>query len=157
MNKNAVFVLPFFIAGLTTVGSLGDILPDSQRAVVEFGNAFGVELLAQNYPLLKDTSVSEDKELLIIKTLITAYSSSVDETDDTPLITASGTFTRDGVAASNFLPIGARIRIPTIFGPKIFIVEDRMNSIYNDRVDIWLSTKEGALEFGKKVSHIEIL
>ena len=37
---------------------------------------------------------------------LTAYSSSVDETDDTPFITASGKHVRDGIVATNFLPFG---------------------------------------------------
>src|SRR3990167_1248447 len=37
---------------------------------------------------------------------ITAYSSTPEETDSTPFITASGTHVRDGVVAANFLPLG---------------------------------------------------
>ncbi len=162
MSKNAVFVLPFFITGLVGIVPVlspnsvqGDYLPASQvSAAITVGSA---ELLAINYTGLKSPSIPENQKPLIIKTLITAYSSSVDETDDTPFITASGSYTRDGIVAANFLPIGTRIRIPTIFGPKVFIVEDRLRSDYNDRIDIWFSTKGGALEFGKKTSHIEVL
>jgi len=163
MSKNAVFVLPFFIAGLAAVGPIlspnlvqGGILPASQLSAlgVQFSSP---ELLARNYTGLKNSLISKSQKPLIIKTLITAYSSSPDETDSTPFITASGSYTRDGIVAANFLPFGTRIRIPTIFGPKIFIVEDRLCEEYNDRIDIWFSTKGGALEFGKKTSHIEIL
>ncbi len=88
---------------------------------------------------------------------ITAYSSSPDETDSTPFITASGNHVRNGVAAANFLPFGTKFRIPELFGNKIFVIEDRMHSRFSNRVDIWFETKEEAKNFGKQFSKIEIL
>lgn len=90
---------------------------------------------------------------------VTAYSSRPQETDDTPFITASGTYVRDGVAAANFLPIGTKFRIPEVFGDKIFTVEDRMNPRYNDVqiVDIWFEDHIDAISFGKKSAKIELL
>lgn len=81
---------------------------------------------------------------------ITAYSSDPEETDDTPYITASGKWVEDGVAASNFLPLGTKIKIPELFGDKIFTINDRMNNRFNDRIDIWVPTKWEAIQFGKK-------
>lgn len=88
---------------------------------------------------------------------ITAYSSTRDQTDDTPFITASGSHVRDGVVAANFLPIGTKIRFPTMYGNKIFIVEDRMNSRYTYRVDIWMRTREEAKQFGLRNLPIEVI
>jgi 3D (Asp-Asp-Asp) domain-containing protein len=90
---------------------------------------------------------------------VTAYSSRPEETDDTPFITASGTYVREGVAAANFLPIGTKFRVPDVFGDKVFTVEDRMNSRYNDVqiVDIWFGDHREALSFGKKSLTIELL
>lgn len=87
---------------------------------------------------------------------VTAYSSSVDETDSTPHLTASGTRTRDGVVASNLFPLGTRIRVPELFGDKVFVVEDRMHNRFTDRIDIWMPSKWGALSFGKKQAEVEI-
>ena len=87
----------------------------------------------------------------------TAYSSTVDQTDDTPFITASGTYVRDGIIAANFLPFGTAIKIPDIYGDKIFIVEDRMNKRYWFRVDIWFPERQMAKEFGIKKIRIEIV
>ncbi len=89
----------------------------------------------------------------------TAYTSHPSETDDTPFITASGTITRDGIAAANFLPIGTKFIMPDQFGDKIFIVEDRMNPRYNGQqiVDIWFSEKSDAKIFGKRAVKIEVL
>lgn len=79
---------------------------------------------------------------------ITGYSSSYDETDDTPWITAYNTLVREGVVASNILPFGTKLKIPSLFGDKIFIVEDKMNPRYNEHLDIWFPTKWQAKEFG---------
>lgn len=109
----------------------------------------GVALVSVNQPVVKVTKT--------YKTIVTAYSSSVDETDDTPFITASGEYVGDGIVAANFLPFGTKIRIPEIFGDKIFVVKDRMASRHTERVDIWFETKELAKEFGMKNLTIEIL
>src|SRR3989338_11521715 len=76
-----------------------------------------------------------------LKIVVTAYNSEPGQTDSTPFITASGTQTRDGVVAANFLPIGAIVRFPDIYGDKEFIVEDRMNARYYYRADIWMEHK----------------
>lgn len=91
------------------------------------------------------------------KIVITAYSSSPEQTDETPFITAAGTFVRPGIAAANFLPIGTKIRLPDAFGDQVFVIEDRMHSRYNDRIDVWFDDQPTAQEFGKQLSRIEIL
>lgn len=89
------------------------------------------------------------------RVIITAYSSTPDQTDSTPFITASNTRVRDGIVAANFLPFGTQIKIPAVYGDKIFTVEDRMKS--NKKVDIWFPTRREALNFGAKIAEIEIL
>ena len=88
---------------------------------------------------------------------LTAYSSSVDETDDTPFITASGQHVRDGIVATNFLPFGTKIQIPSVFGDKIFVVEDRMAQRKQGIIDIWMPSKKEALRFGSLKADILIL
>jgi 3D (Asp-Asp-Asp) domain-containing protein len=87
----------------------------------------------------------------------TAYSSSPEETDSTPFITATGAFVHDGIIAANFLPFGTRVRIPSLFGNKIFVVEDRMNARLVNSIDIWMPTKTAALQFGAVNTKIEVL
>ncbi|MCD6549949.1 3D domain-containing protein [bacterium] len=90
--------------------------------------------------------------------VVTAYSSSPDETDGTPFVTASGKYVRDGVVANNLLPFGTEIKIPELFGDKIFVVEDRMHykkGYYH--IDIWFPSKQEAQKFGAKRTYIEIL
>jgi 3D (Asp-Asp-Asp) domain-containing protein len=89
--------------------------------------------------------------------LVTAYSSTVDQCDDTPFITANGTHVRDGIVAANWLKFNTRIRIPEVYGDKVFIVTDRMNPRFDDRLDIWMETREEAVKFGLKKLTIEVL
>ena len=79
---------------------------------------------------------------------LTGYSSTPDQTDETPFVTAANTKARDGIVASNFLSFGTKIRIPELFGDKIFTVEDRMHERFNDRIDVWFPTRKQAQEFG---------
>jgi len=96
-------------------------------------------------------------ELKTMYVLITAYSSDVWQTDSTPFITASGSTVRDGIVATNFLPFNTRIRIPELFGDKVFVVEDRMSHEKQYHVDIWFPETSQALDFGAQISYIEIL
>ncbi len=167
-SKYAVLVLPFFIGGIVLTGafmssgSMAESSIDSTQKINNqpedsgFPTVFdGSLLLAQNYPSLRTTE--EEKSQKKMNILVTAYSSSPEETDDTPLITASGSFVHSGVVAANFLPFGTKIRLPEIFGNKIFVVEDRLHKSHNDRVDIWFPSKEEAVNFGYQVSEMEIL
>ena len=87
---------------------------------------------------------------------VTAYSSTKDQTDGNPYLTAIGTPVRDGIVAANFLPIGTVIRFPDKFGEKIFVVEDRMHEKYGLQVDIWISEQDEAKKFGIQYLKMEI-
>lgn len=92
---------------------------------------------------------------------MTAYNSEVAQCDDSPCITANGfNLCKHGVedtVAANFLPFGAKVRIPELFGDKIFVVRDRMNVKYQNRLDVWMLEKQDAKQFGVKMAKIEIL
>jgi len=93
-----------------------------------------------------------------LRVVVTAYSSTPWETDGNPYITAAGTWVRDGIVANNYLSIGTKIRIPELFGEKIFVVEDRMSwKKGNYHIDIWFPSYWEALNFGAKRTYIEIL
>ena len=92
------------------------------------------------------------------KITVTAYSSTPDQTDDSPFITASGKWVYDGIVASNFLPFGTKVRFPELFRDKIFTVDDKMHERFTDtRMDIWFADRESAEEFGVKETIMEIL
>jgi 3D (Asp-Asp-Asp) domain-containing protein len=100
---------------------------------------------------------SEDKEpIRVIYVTVTAYSSTPDQTDDSPFITANGTWVHDGTLAANFLPFGTKVRLPDYSGDKVYVVEDRMNQRYTYRADIWMETREEAKQFGVKYLKMEI-
>lgn len=88
---------------------------------------------------------------------MTAYTSRPQETDSTPFITADGSHVRDGIVACNFLPFGTKVRIPSLFGDKIFEVHDRMNKRYHYKMDFWMEDLYDARQFGVKYAHIEIV
>jgi 3D (Asp-Asp-Asp) domain-containing protein len=90
-----------------------------------------------------------------VRVPITAYSSDVGQTDATPLVTASGSRVRDGIVAANFLPIGTKVKLPELYGDKVFTVEDRMNARYGKAMDIWMPDRASAIRFGRK--HVEVV
>jgi 3D (Asp-Asp-Asp) domain-containing protein len=105
----------------------------------------------------KATNVAE-KAIKTVEAVMTAYSSTPDQTDDSPFTTASNKQVRDGIIANNMLPFGTKIRIPELYGDKIFVVEDRMNKrMGNHRFDIWMPDRSSALKFGVKSVTIEVL
>jgi len=92
---------------------------------------------------------------------ITAYNSDPRQTDDTPCITANNfNVCEHGIedtVAANFLKFNTKIRIPDLFGDRIFIVRDRMNKRYPDRLDIWMLDQDEAWKFGRRTARIEVL
>lgn len=105
---------------------------------------------------------NKDLEVKIVKnTTLTAYNSEEAQCDSTPCITANGfNVCEHGIEdtiAANFLPFGAKVKIPELFGDKIFIVRDRMNMRYQNRVDIWMVDKQDAINFGVKYAKVYIL
>ena len=93
-----------------------------------------------------------------VKAVITAYSSTPDQTDDDPFTAASGKRVYDGMIAANGLPFGTKIKIPSLYGEKVFTVDDRMNARYGyGRMDIWLNgTRQQVNDFGVKRVTVEI-
>lgn len=93
-----------------------------------------------------------------VMTVLTSYTSTPDQTDDSPFIAASGKHVYDGMVAANWLPMGTKIKIPSLYGEKIFTVDDRMNSRYGyGRMDIWLdTTRAEARKFGVKRAMVEV-
>jgi len=92
-----------------------------------------------------------------VQVLVTAYSSTPDQTDSTPFTTANGTTVHVGVLAANWLPFGTHVRIPGHFGDQVFVVEDRMNVRFANRADIWMPTREEAVVWGARYVTVEVL
>ncbi len=147
----------YLITGLILIIALGIVTtPEAKNT---FQGMLASELLTiQGNSLLGYSPLPAPKVVKKVKMVTTAYSSTVQQTDDTPFITAAGTWVRDGIVANNLLPFGTKVRIPELYGDKIFIVEDRMNSkkgFYH--IDIWFPSYLEAKNFGAKRTYVEIL
>ncbi|RJR30779.1 hypothetical protein C4569_03835 [Candidatus Parcubacteria bacterium] len=117
------------------------------------------EMIAANQESAEINHLPEnkDKQPRIVKYItITAYSSTPDQTDGDPFTTANGTKVRWGIAAANFLPFYTNIKIPDYFGDQIFLITDRMNKRFPDRIDIWFPTRQEAQKFGLRTLKVEI-
>ncbi len=118
----------------------------------------GPIIIQKNSLLAVPTLTAPPVSIKTIPMVVTAYSSSLWETDDDPNITASGTLVRSGVVANNLLPFDTKVRIPKLYGDRIFIVEDRMNSRKDSyQLDIWFPSYWEAKKFGVKTLNVEIL
>lgn len=92
---------------------------------------------------------------------ISAYTSESAQTDATPCIAARGfdlcENDEENVVAANFLPMGTKVRIPELYGTRVFTVVDRMNRRYDKHMDVWMKTYADAKSFGVKRTMIEVL
>jgi len=103
----------------------------------------------------------DKKHLEVVKTvkmIITAYSSTPDQTDEDPFINAAGEHVQKGDIAINGLPFGTQVRIPEL-GPEIYTVKDRLHSrVKHPHADIWFESRAEAVNFGAKYNMlVEIL
>ncbi|TSC91331.1 MAG: hypothetical protein CEN90_460 [Parcubacteria group bacterium Licking1014_17] len=164
-------IIPFVDAhtpGDTAESALGNVLAYITATQSPTGDEETVGVkpkIVQNsyFETITSPKIIRDLQALLNPTVremtvtVTAYSSTPGQTDSTPFITARNTMVRDGIVAANFLPFGTKIKIPEKFGNKVFVVEDRMNSRYDKRIDVWFENTQTALEFGVKNLKIQIL
>jgi len=125
-----------------------------------------VELVWLNHPdnpivekTSADTTLPNNKEAEYYTTYITAtaYTSRVEETDDSPFIAAWGDHVFWGMIASNAFPRGTKIQIPDYYGTKVFVVLDRMNARYYHHIDIWMPELNDAKNWGSRYIKINVL
>ena len=165
MNINKRFALLIALAGINFIFTAKSATLATADAVPSITVNSAQDMAISNGAVLAKASFPEAETSYYIKPkktvemIVTAYSSSVNQTDSTPYVTASGTFVRPGVAASNVLPFGTKFRIPGIFGDTVFTIEDRMNKRYNGKncMDIWFESRGKAQSFGRQITQVEIL
>lgn len=86
--------------------------------------------------------------------IVTAYTSSVDETDSRPFENASGTRPGPGsVACPVRYAFGTRVLIKG----QEYTCDDRMHQRFSDRFDVWMYSKAEAFEFGKKRVEVAVI
>lgn len=123
-------------------------------------NSKGKELTIMESPdgKLFHLGKSVKRPTKVVMTVLSAYSSTPDQTDGDPFIAASGKRVYDGMVAANWLPLGTKITIPSLYGEKIFTVDDRMNARYGyGRMDIWMNAPIVQVrKFGVKRAAVEV-
>ncbi len=128
---------------------------------VDYAQTVQAPTLSDTAPVAVSTPALAEKPALVVlqktQVYVTAYASVPQETDNTPFITASNKHVQSGFIAANFLPFGAKVQIPALFGDRIFTVEDRMNRKMVGYVDIWMPTVADAKNFGIHRADIIVL
>lgn len=87
---------------------------------------------------------------------VSAYTSSVDETDDTPNINAAGTKPGPGsIACPSRYEFGTEI----VIRDESYFCDDRMNPRYSggDYFDIWMETKPEAFQWGRRQVEVKVI
>ena len=160
INRVKKALTSLIMVGILATGGSEMIFPQTGEAnfLVENFNQIGETTTGQENTILQANPTAPVATTKRIKMAITAYSSTVGQTDSTPFITASNSTVRDGIVANNLLPFGTRIRVPELYGDKVFVVEDRMNKKKgNYHLDIWFASTHEAQHFGSTVTYIEVL
>jgi len=154
------FLILLIFSGVFFESSVFSVLEAQEiEANLVFGEIPQLVTIQENTLISLSNPANPEPEILKrFSVIITGYSSTPWQTDDSPYITAAGTWVREGIIANNILPFGTKVRIPELFGDQIFVVEDRMSwEKGNYQIDIWFPDYWQALSFGAKRTYIEIL
>ena len=131
----------FAVLAVLITSSIG-LLARAGSHVETFGSG---EVIPLPGPVIRLTY--EKPKTRIERMLVTAYSSSEDETDSTPTLSASGESTHQGMVANNCLPFGTKV----IMEGGTYYVEDRGALRHGCQwLDLWMPSKEAALQFGRQ-------
>ncbi len=160
MNKSLLIrsIVIGFISGIVLYGIVTPqtINADLKNSSAELNQA---TLINNGHLTICKIDKSSYEVVKTVKMIVTAYSSTPDQTDDTPFTTASGKHVSEDYIANNLLPFGTKVRIPQLYGDKIFTVEDRMHPrMGKNHADLWFPDRQQARNFGAKYNvSIEVL
>jgi 3D (Asp-Asp-Asp) domain-containing protein len=98
-----------------------------------------------------DTSCGDELGRIRLRVVATGYSSTPDQTDSSPFITATGTRVRAGVIA---LSPDLRRLLP--YGSEILVVEDSTHPRLRQTMDVWFPSREAALRWGRRTLTVEL-
>lgn len=141
----------------------GEAILEKQVAIEEVARPSADSKTVEIAPEVRPEPAIEVSDKVVSESVrvITAYNSEAAQTDASPCITANGfNVCEHGVEdtiAANFLKFGTKVKIPELFGDRIFIVRDRMNKRHADRVDVWMLDRTDALKFGKRTAKIVVI
>jgi len=158
MNKLKNIVISLVLAVLAFNVAVPEVASAAQLSLLTKESQEKLTLVESIDGKIFHTSNIKVKPHKVMNMVLTAYSSTPDQTDDDPFVAASGKRVYDGMVAVNGLPFGTKIKIPALFGEKIFTVDDRMNARYGStRLDIWMNAPRKEVNaFGVKREVVEI-
>jgi 3D (Asp-Asp-Asp) domain-containing protein len=115
--------------------------------------------------LTMPASIEHLRSVFRVSITVTGYSSTMDQTDDSPLITAMNTTVHPGMLALSRdllreFTRGAPFQFGDVVeleGLGVFTVEDTMNPRYEKRADIWFQSREAATRWGTRTLHLSQL
>ena len=111
------------------------------------------ELRNEICELRSNDIVSEANSEYVVVAEVTAYTASDEECGKSDGITASGVRAIEGITiAADDLPFGTEV---TIQG-RNYVVQDRFDGGYHNRIDIFMEDSEAAMEFGRKKMEVKI-
>lgn len=85
--------------------------------------------------------------------IVTAYSSTENQTDSTPFLTASQKRVQKGfIACPRHLPFGTIVELDG----REYNCQDRMNIRYTNRYDVWMESEESAKKWGIKKLEVKL-
>jgi len=150
---------PKISASLALVSLISNLFISQPQVEVDLDQLKPVEQLTTIHGQALVQLTNPDTPVVINQrwVIVTGYSSTEDQTDSTPFITASGSRVNDGTVACNFLRFGTRVRFPDIYGDKIFVVKDRMALKNSHKIDIWFTSRGEAIQFGVRQLKVEVL
>lgn len=144
-----------------------DYIDEKHSILVKIAEATQDEIkivldVKQNDNISNHLPVNKDKDIKRTGYYnLTAYNSEAAQTDASPCTTANGfNVCEHGVedtVAANFLPFGAKVRMPDLFGDRVFIVRDRMSPRFDNYIDVWMKERSDAIKFGVKYARVEVL
>ncbi len=139
--------------------SLAASLPTSSQALVFPAGIKPIAPIAAQSTTVKKAIPKKKPAPKVIRTMrasATAYNSLAAQTDATPFFAADGTHTYWGMVAMNCVPFGTKVRIPSMYGSKVFKVHDRGGFGCN-HVDVWMQHYGDARKFGRRTITVEIV
>ena len=100
-----------------------------------------------------DLSKAEYSERVIRDVSVTSYNNDINQTDDTPNVTASNRPVREGMVAVSrdflsYVKYGDLMYVECF--DRWFIVDDAMNKRFTKRIDIFLFDRKESLKINKK-------
>jgi 3D (Asp-Asp-Asp) domain-containing protein len=181
MNRTQKLILAIAVAGVVSIPCwLAVATPTWEKTPMDCYSqveSVGTERASENSRLIAelqrrvdmlDRRVNEALEraayrmtmLTFVPVVVTAYNSIPTQTDSTPEITASNKRVSLGIVALSRdieMEFGFRLGDPVfIVGLGFFVFEDRMHKRWARRVDILMSSRRAAKEFGVKHSFLVI-